>query len=101
MSHDLVDGDRRESIGYAAWFKLRVTARGFQVLDEWPNLKQLAAAESVQAVLAGVAQGSSDAEERGTLRGAAGVVASLGEGIVQNVLTGVTRDLGQQAGDRQ
>jgi hypothetical protein len=86
FDHGLIDGRRQETIGYAYWSALRLTARGMQVLGEWPDLDQLASAMGTKALLDEMAKSAEDPEDKRALRRMIGVIGELGEGVAMNAL---------------
>jgi DNA-binding PadR family transcriptional regulator len=84
--HGLIDGQRNETIGYAFWSGLRITARGMQVLGEWPDLDHLTSAVGIKMLLDELAKSAVDAEDQGALRRMVGVIGEIGEGIALNTL---------------
>ena len=93
LEHGLVDGKRQETIGFASWTGLRVTARGMQVLGEWPDLDQLASAVGVKMLLNELAK-SAPNEEQSSLRRMVGVIGDVGEGVAMSTLNATAADLG-------
>lgn len=93
LDHGLVDARRQETIGFASWTGLRVTARGMQVLGEWPDLDQLASAVGVKMLLNELAK-SAPNEEQGSLRRMVGVIGDVGEGVAMSTLNAAAADLG-------
>jgi hypothetical protein len=96
--HGLIDGRRQEAIGFASWSGLRVTARGMQVLGEWPDLDQLTSAVGMKMLLDELAKSAPDVEDQGALRRMVGVVGEIGEGVALNALNTAAGDLGGQVG---
>ena len=93
LEHGLVDARRQETIGFASWTGLRVTARGMQVLGEWPDLDQLASAVGVKMLLNELAK-SAPNEEQSSLRRMVGVIGDVGEGVAMSTLNAAAADLG-------
>lgn len=86
FDHGLIDGRRQETVGYAYWSALRLTARGMQILGEWPNLDQLASALGMKALLDEIAMSAEDPEDKRALRRMIGLIGDLGEGVAMNAL---------------
>lgn len=95
--HGLIDGRRQETIGYASWSGLRVTARGMQVLGEWPDLDQLTSAVGIKMLIDELAK-SADTEDQGALRRVIGVMGEVGEGVALNALKTAAGDVGGDLG---
>ena len=98
LEHGLIDGRRGETIGYASWSGLRVTARGMQVLEEWPDLDQLTSAVGLKMLLNELAKSAADTEDQGALRRMVGVIGEVGEGIALSTLNTAAGDLGDELG---
>lgn len=94
QEHGLIAGKRQETIGYASWSGLRVTARGLQVLGEWPDLDQLTSAVGIKMLLNELAQSAGDPEDQGALRRMVGVIGEVGEGVALSTLNAAAGDLG-------
>lgn len=94
LEHGLIAGRRQETIGYAYWSGLRVTARALQVLGEWPDLDQLTSAVGVKMLLNELARSAGDAEDQGALRRMVGVIGEVGEGVALSTLNAAAGDLG-------
>lgn len=98
FEHGLVDGRRQESIGFASWSGLRVTARGLQVLGEWPDLDQLTSAVGIKMLLGELAESASDSDDQGALRRMVGVIGEVGEGVALSTLNKAAGDFGSELG---
>jgi hypothetical protein len=98
LEHGLIDGRRQETIGYAFWSGLRMTARGMQVLGEWPDLDQLTSAVGMKMLLNELAKSATDTEDQGALRRMVGVIGEVGEGIALSTLNTAVEDLGGELG---
>lgn len=72
VSHRLVDGFDSPTMQSTSWSKLRVTAFGWIVLGEWPDLDLVATAASLHRLLRALAEQAPEGE-RGPLLRAAGV----------------------------
>jgi len=96
--HGLIDGRRQETTGYASWSGLRITARGMQVLGEWPDLDQLTSAVGMKMLLDELAKSAADTEDQGALRRMVGVIGEVGEGVALNALNTAAGDLGGEVG---
>lgn len=94
QEHGLIAGKRQETIGYASWSGLRVTARALQVLGEWPDLDQLTSAVGMKMLLDELAKSAEDPEDQGALRRMVGVIGEVGEGIALSTLNTAAGDLG-------
>jgi hypothetical protein len=84
--HGVIEGNRKESVAYASWTRLRVTGLGKQVLGEWPELDRLNSAESLRLLLATMAEQSTDRNEQADYRRVSGFLASIGDSIVDQTL---------------
>lgn len=98
LDHGLIDGTRGETIGHATWSRLRVTAQGLQVLGEWPDLDLASSRDGLGAVLDLLAESADDPDDRAALRGAVGIVGSIGEGVVLKTLDAAGDELGRDLG---
>jgi hypothetical protein len=94
--HGLIDGRRQEAIGFASWSGLRLTARGMQVLGEWPDLDQLTSAVGIKMLLDELAKSAADTDDQGALRRMVGVIGEVGEGVALNALNTAAGDLGDE-----
>jgi hypothetical protein len=92
----LVAGERREAIGYASWWQLRVTGQGLQVLGVWPDLERLTSAAGLSALLDGVADEAEGGDDKRALRRTAGLIGQLGDGIVMKTLEAAGDELGRE-----
>ncbi len=70
----------------AIWSHLRLTADGLVLLGEWPDLDGVASFEGLQALLARLAAGVEDDDERSAVRRAVGTIGRLGKGVVDSEL---------------
>jgi hypothetical protein len=95
FEHGLLDGRRQETIGYAFWSGLRMTA---QVLREWPDLDQLTSAVGLKMLFNELAKSATDTEDQGALRRMVGIVGEVGEGIALSTLNTAAGDLGGDLG---
>jgi hypothetical protein len=77
----------------AIWSHLRLTADGLIVLGEWPDLDGVASFEGLQALLARLAAGVEDNDERSALRRAAGAIGRLGKGVVDSELESLSEGI--------
>lgn len=98
LEHGLIAGRRKETIGYASWSALRLTARALQVLGEWPDLDQLTSAVGMKMLLDELAKSADDPEDQGALRRMVGVIGEVGEGIALSTLNTAAGDLGGDLG---
>jgi hypothetical protein len=94
LGHGLIAGRRQETIGYASWSGLRITARALQVLGEWPDLDQLTSAVGMKMLLNELAKSAADPEDQGALRRMVGIIGEVGEGIALSTLNTAAEDLG-------
>jgi hypothetical protein len=94
LEHGLTNGRRQETIGYAFWSSPRLTARGMQVLGEWPDFDQLATAVGMKMLLNELAKSATDTEDQAGLRRMVGVIGEVGEGIALSTLNSAAGDLG-------
>lgn len=98
FEHGLLDGRRQETIGYAFWSGLRMTARGMQILGEWPDLDQLTSAVGLKMLLKELAKSATNTEDQGALRRMVGIVGEVGEGIALSTLNTAAGGLGGELG---
>ena len=92
--HHLIAGRRQETIGYAYWSGLRVTARGMQILGEWPDLDQLTTAVGLKLLINELADAAGDVNDQSALRRLVGVIGEVGEGVALNTLNSAAGELG-------
>jgi hypothetical protein len=93
VSHGLISGREKESIGGSVWYRLRVAANGLIVLGEWPDLDRVASAASLHRLLVALADEAPDQEKKG-LRRAAGSIGNLGDGIVHDTVAEIAHEIG-------
>jgi hypothetical protein len=74
LSAELIGSDHSPTTHYESWFKLCVTARGWIVLGEWPDLDRVATAVSIHSLLRALAEDAPE-EERPALLRAAGIAS--------------------------
>lgn len=98
FEHGLIDGQRQETIGYAYWSSLRITARGMQLLGEWPDLDQLTSVVGIKMLLDELARSTADAGDQGALRRMVGAIGEVGEGVALSALNAAAGDLGGELG---
>jgi hypothetical protein len=94
--HGLIAGRRQETIGYAYWSGLRVTASGMRVLGEWPDLDRLTTAVGLKLLIYELAEAAGDVNDQGALRRLVGVIGEVGEGVALNTLNGAAGALGDE-----
>jgi hypothetical protein len=97
-SHGLVDGDEGPPLQTVHWSKLRVTAFGWMVLGEWPDLDRVASAASIYRLLHALAE-SAPEEERGALVRAAGAVSRTADEVVRGTIADVAGTVGREVAD--
>lgn len=95
----LIDSlERVETIGYAYWSRLRVTALGSMVMGVWPDFERVDAVDALQLNLAALESVEEDPEARKGIRRAAGVLGSLGASVVSRIVESESGDLGGEVG---
>jgi hypothetical protein len=97
-SHGLISGSESPAMQSTDWSKLRVTAHGWIVLGEWPDLDRVASAASVHTLLRALAEEAPE-EKRQALVRAAGTVSRTTDEVVRGTLTDVARTIGREAAD--
>jgi hypothetical protein len=97
-SHDLIDGDEDIATQSVLWSKLRVTASGWIVLGEWPDLDRVATAASVHRLLRALAEEAPEAERSALVR-AAGVVSRTADEVVRGTAADIARTIGREVAD--
>jgi hypothetical protein len=95
FSHGLIDGEEHRSMGFTTWAKLRVTASGWIVRGEWPDLDRVATAASMHRLLRALSDKAPD-EERGALRRSAGVVARTGDDVIRGTAIDIAATIGRE-----
>lgn len=98
QSHGLVGGVEHSMNNSTAWSKLRVTARGWIVLGEWPDLDRVATAASIHKLLRALADEAPD-DDRAALIRAAGVVSRTADEVVRGVASDIAKTAGSEAVD--
>lgn len=99
QGHGLIEGRCQEAIGFSTWSRLRVTARGLQVLGEWPDLDQLASAVGLKLLLNELASRAADSDDQSALRRLVGIVGEVGEGVAIGLINHEAAELGDGAVD--
>jgi hypothetical protein len=94
--HGLISGRRQETIGYAYWSGLRVTASGMQILGQWPDLDRLTTAVGLKLLINDLAEAAGDADDQGALRRLVGVIGEVGEGVALSALNSAAGALGDE-----
>jgi hypothetical protein len=94
LSAELIGSDHSPTTHYESWFKLRLTARGWIVLGEWPDLDRVATAVSIQSLLRALAEDAPE-EERPALLRAAGVASRTIDDVVRETLAEVAHGAGE------
>lgn len=95
--HGLLDGHRSEAMsGNVRWTRLRVTAPGLIVLEEWPDLDRLVSAVGIHELLNALAEAAPE-EERGALRKTAGLAGRFGDAVIRATLAQVSGAAGKEA----
>jgi hypothetical protein len=97
-SHRLVDGVEGPPLQSVTWSKLRVTAFGWIVLGEWPDLDRVATAASLQRLLRVLADDAPE-EERDALKRAAGVVSRTADEVLRATAADIAGTVGREVGD--
>ncbi len=98
LSHGLIDGDPAPPANQAIWGKLRVTAFGWIVLGEWPDLDRVATAASVTSLLRALGDQAPEME-RGALLRAAGVISRTADEVVRGTAVDIARTIGREVAD--
>jgi hypothetical protein len=98
VGYGLVEGGRNDFGVSVTWSGLRVTAQGFMVLGEWPDLEQVLTAASLRLWLENLARDAPDAEQS-ALRRAAEAAGRFGDDVVRAIASDVGRSLGRGLGD--
>lgn len=94
--HGLIAGKRGETVGFAFWMQLRVTADGLRVLGEWPPAAGAAVNEALAAVLRRLAPELPE-EDASAARRAGSALAKLSAGTVLDVLKNQAQQFGEDA----
>ena len=97
-SHRLIDGDDSLSTQDETWHKLRVTAFGWIVLGEWPDLDRVASAASIHRLLRALAEEAPEAEQS-ALRRAAGVVSRTADEVIRGTAADIAGEVGREVAD--
>jgi hypothetical protein len=97
-SHGLVAGSEHPAMQSTDWGKLRVTAAGWIVLGEWPDLDRVASAASVHALLKALADNAPN-EERPALIRAAGAVSRTTDEVLRSTIVDIAKTIGREATD--
>jgi hypothetical protein len=84
---------RHETIGYAVYSGLRVTALGHRLLGGWPDLDEISTVDALRLALEAIAE-AAPAKERPRLRRAIGVVGEIGPAFVQRTAAAIAGDMG-------
>jgi hypothetical protein len=92
-----IDGRRHGHSQGCEWRDLRLTAKGLQLVDEWPNFDQAASALGMHLALGMLAEGAADSDNESTLRHSAAIVASLGDAVLKGTLRTVATETGRNA----
>jgi hypothetical protein len=95
-SHGLVAGGDQDMGRVVLWWRLRVTARGLQVLGEWPDLDQLASAVSVRNVLLQLAR-DAPPEQQKPLKRAAGLLGRTSAEVVRDAVAQLSSEATREA----
>jgi hypothetical protein len=95
-SHGLIDGDDSQIPASSKWSRLRVTAYGWIVLGEWPDLDRVASAASLHRLLRAVAEQAPQQEKKALIR-AAGVIGRTGNDVLRETIAELAHDLGGEA----
>ena len=94
QGYGLIVGDRGATTHYAHWSELRLTADGLILLGQWPDLARVSSAQGLTVLLAELANGAEDPDDRKALRQTAGAIGRLGEGIVNSTVESLGSELG-------
>jgi hypothetical protein len=81
------------------WRDLRLTAKGLQLFDEWPNFDQAASALGMHLTLGMLADGAADPDDKSALRRSAAIAASLGDAVLKGTLRTVATEAGKDAAE--
>lgn len=98
VTHGFVAGSSDVPIESATWWKLRVTASGWIMLGEWPDLDRVASAASIHGLLDALADEAPE-EKRGALKRAAGVISRTADEVVRGTAADIARTIGREAAD--
>jgi hypothetical protein len=97
-SAGFIDGKRHGHSQGCEWRELRLTAKGLQLVDQWPNFDQAASAVGMQLALSLLADDATDSETKSAVKRSAGAVGNLADAILKGTLSGVATEVGRDAG---
>ena len=92
----LIDGRYSDLPNRAQWWDLRVTARGLQLLDEWPDIDRAIIAVGLDELLEAAAAHEDDPDARRELTEGAAAVGRLGGEVVKGAWTSVAQAAGKE-----
>jgi hypothetical protein len=95
-SYGLIDGRASRSMRDTTWSQLRVTAPGWMVLGEWPDLDRVATAAGLHRLLTALADEAPE-EDRTAVRRAAGVIGRTADEVVRGTAADLAKALGKEA----
>jgi hypothetical protein len=95
QSANLIDGIHGRTMGGDHWTELRVTAHGWIVLGEWPDLDRVATAASIHRLLRALADDAPE-DDATALRRAAGVASRTVDAVVRDALAEVAHGAGEE-----
>lgn len=98
VSHKLIEAHESGTFTSALWYRLRVTAQGWIVLDEWPDLDRVATAAALNGILRALAHEAPDAEREPLMR-SAGVLSRTADDVIRGTATEVAAAIGREAVD--
>jgi DNA-binding PadR family transcriptional regulator len=94
--HGLIAGERGETIGFAFWMQLRVTADGLRVLGEWPPAEGGAINDALALVLRHLAPELPE-DDATAARRAGSALAKMSAATVLDVVKDQAQRLGEDA----
>lgn len=94
--HGLIAGERGETIGFAFWMQLRVTADGLRVLGEWPPAEGAAINDALALVLRHLAPELPE-DDATAARRAGSALAKMSAATVLDVVKDQAQRLGEDA----
>src|SRR5699024_6144258 len=95
-SYALVDGHDSATTHYVVWSRLRVTADGWRVLGDWPDLDRVASAATIHRLLQTLADDAPEPEREALIR-ASGVAARTGDEVLRDTIADVAKSIGEEA----
>lgn len=94
QSGGLIAGKPSEWSAGCSWMDLRVTAKGLQLFDEWPNFDQAASAIGMHLALGELAKAAPDQDTKSALERTRAVVAGMGDAVIKATLQSIAADVG-------